>query len=78
MGSIRLLVFGQLVDFTKKNSLTIDGANDTKELVEQLNRDYPGLSGISYKIAVDKKIIDGNTKLEPGAEVALLPPFAGG
>jgi molybdopterin synthase sulfur carrier subunit len=47
-------------------------------LIQQLNQRYPALVNAPYIIAVDKKIVDGNTLLTGNNLVALLPPFAGG
>jgi molybdopterin converting factor small subunit len=47
-------------------------------LREQLENQFPGLRGMTYQIAVDKKIAATDTPIPPQSEVALLPPFSGG
>lgn len=37
-----------------------------------------GLAALSYAIAVDRRIVNGDAPLAGNEEVALMPPFAGG
>ncbi|MCL4281624.1 MAG: MoaD/ThiS family protein [Flavobacteriales bacterium] len=53
-------------------------APDTDALLRALEQHIPGLSSLSYALAVDRKIVRDNVKLGGGEEIALLPPFAGG
>jgi len=75
---VQVIVFGQLTDILGHQPVTMDDAPDTTTLIEQLNKRYPALVNKPYIIAVDKKIVTGNTPLTSGNTVALLPPFAGG
>ena len=43
-----------------------------------LNEKYPDLRTESYQIAVNQSIVTKDAGIEEGAEVAILPPFAGG
>lgn len=72
-----IIVFGQLVDVIGTDNLAIENVNDTNELTKELVTRYPALDSIKYAVAVDKKIISGNTLLSNNT-VALLPPFSGG
>lgn len=76
--SIRIKLFGLLADTIGKPLLELNGVENTDSLKQILFFDYPGLKNCQFIIAVDKKIIKQNQKLNPGDEVALLPPFAGG
>ncbi|HZH64273.1 MAG TPA: MoaD/ThiS family protein [Flavisolibacter sp.] len=75
---IRILVFGQLTDIVESSTLTLADVKDTDMLVAELNRRYPALAAVKYMVAVNKKTIAGNTILNEGSTVALLPPFSGG
>jgi sulfur-carrier protein len=75
---LNILVFGQLADITGKGSITVPMVQDTHALRELLLQQYPELSGMSYVIAIDKKLVNGNTALSPASNIALLPPFSGG
>ena len=71
-------IFGQLLDIIGKSSVQINDAADTDELINNLQSKYPALKNVTYKLAVDRTIIQSNTYLRQDAEIALLPPFSGG
>lgn len=48
------------------------------ELKNQLLEKYPVLRDRKFQIAVNQQITSDNFSIPPLAEVALLPPFAGG
>ena len=48
------------------------------ELVEKLKIQYPKLANVNFKVAVDQQLADFNHIIYDNAEIALLPPFAGG
>ena len=75
---IKVMIFGQLTDIIKSNTLTLTGTTDTKGLVDELKKQYPALSQAKYILAVDKQTVTENTILKDGSIVALLPPFSGG
>jgi len=58
--------------------MTLSGISDTNALVKQIHELYPLLAVNKYVIAVDRKIISGNTILNDNSTVALMPPFSGG
>ncbi len=76
--TVEVLAFGQIAEITGKNSWQESNISSTDELIEVLQKIYPSLHTITYKIAVDKKIIRQNTFLQPNSIVALLPAFSGG
>ena len=75
---VKVMIFGQLTDIIRSNTLTLTGTTDTKGLMEDLKKQYPALSQAKYILAVDKQTITENTILKDGSIVALLPPFSGG
>jgi molybdopterin converting factor small subunit len=75
---INLLVFGQIADITGKTTWKVSGVKNTDELSHILAETYPSLQSMKYSIAVNKKIIQGNTELNNDDTVAILPPFSGG
>ena len=75
---LQILVFGQLTDITGTGRVTVPMVHDADSLKELLLKQYPELSGISYVIAIDKKLINGNISLSASSSIALLPPFSGG
>ena len=75
---INLIIFGRLTDITGKSTMTLSGISDTNALIKQIHELYPLLAVNKYVIAVDRKIISGNTILNENSTVALMPPFSGG
>jgi len=75
---INLIIFGRLTEITGKSTMTLSGIPDTNALVEQMHAKFPLLAVNKYVLAVDKKIISGNTILKENSTVALMPPFSGG
>lgn len=74
---IKILFFGSLTDIAGA-SLVIRDIDDTNLLIKELNQTYPLLKELKYLVAVDQKVIGGNTVLTNGCTVALMPPFSGG
>ena len=75
---MNIKVFGQLTDIFNGENINIENAADLTELKNRLIDSYPALSGKTFVIAVNKKIIHENISLTQNAEIALLPPFSGG
>jgi molybdopterin synthase sulfur carrier subunit len=76
--AIKVILFGQLGDIAGRQAMEIEYVADTHELVQKVHDSFPELAGITYRIAVEKKIITDNTALQDETTVALLPPFSGG
>jgi molybdopterin converting factor small subunit len=75
---VNILLFGQLTDITRTDTIVLEDVKDTDNLVMALHAQYPELANTKYLIAVDKKVISANTPLTDNCPVALLPPFSGG
>jgi sulfur-carrier protein len=73
-----LRVFGQLTEHTGTTVLDLPKVEDTDALKKELERSYPGLAGMKYSIALNKKIVHHNMEITDGDELALMPPFSGG
>jgi molybdopterin synthase sulfur carrier subunit len=71
--------FGMIAELTgtAKADFELSG-NDVSELKEQLEKTFPALRGMSYKIAVNQKLALSKTQINQQDELAVLPPFAGG
>ena len=76
--SITIKLFGSLVDAVGKNEIPMQDITDTDSVRKKLIADFPVLENHSFVVAVSKRIVRENKKLNTGDEVALLPPFAGG
>ncbi len=58
--------------------VAVPDACTVAELAGLLADRYPGLADTTFKIAVDRRIADEPEAVPAGAEIAVLPPFAGG
>lgn len=76
--TIQILSFGRLKEFVQDGSLELKEATDTDGFNQLLQAQFPALKDMKYAIAVNQKMVTGNTALPAGATVALLPPFSGG
>ncbi len=74
---LKVQAFGLLAEIVG-NNIIVDKQTDTDSLKKQLAVQFPSLVDIKYAIAVDKKIIAGNTLINEASIIALLPPFSGG
>lgn len=72
------MLFGQLKEIAGTGFLQIDSIHDTDELRLKMQSLFPRMATMKYAIAVNKKIVSGNTIITPESSVALLPPFSGG
>jgi sulfur-carrier protein len=75
---ITIFLFGQLKDIVGNSRLDLDDIADTDSLTKELKQRFPLLENMKFALSVDRKIISGNTSLNPNSEIALLPPFSGG
>ena len=78
MMKVTLILFGQLKDITGAQHLEFDNVFDVNALKSALTAKYPALAKAEFIIAVNKKIVHENIRLEDHAEIALLPPYSGG
>lgn len=72
--------FGMLAEAVGCEEENLSLSNTTVESIKKvLLNQYPALKDMSFKIAVNHKIIDDHSgMISDNAEIALLPPFAGG
>ncbi len=76
--SIKVMLFGSLADLAGKSELWFSNCQDIQSLKDKLLNEFPELRNSKFLISVDKKLVKDNHQLQPGTEVAFLPPFAGG
>ena len=75
--AVEIIIFGHLADIAG-SSLSMENVRDTNALVSGLHKLYPALANTKYLIAVNKSVVNENTKLKENSIVTLLPPFSGG
>lgn len=77
---VEVLYFGLIEEAlgVTKESIPITTKTGLIDFKQILLKKYPLLNELAFQIAVNKKLTSNNPILEEGAEIALLPPFAGG
>lgn len=76
--NIHIRLFGSLAELVGKQEFNINDCMDTNAVKEKLITEFPQLKKCEFLISVNKQIVKTNQKLEPGNEIAFLPPYAGG
>ncbi len=73
-------MFGMIAELFKTDRLACDLPADAT--VETLRRHLaalkPQLSDMQYAVALDHEIADDTAPIDSAADIAVLPPFAGG
>ena len=75
--AVKIQLFGQLKQITGVSEIITD-AMDTDGLMKEFAARYPLIENLTYLIAVDRTIVQSNTPIKAGQELALLPPYSGG
>lgn len=76
MATIKIISFGRLKEILGSDFET--EAENTEELMNQLNEKFPQLKELKLRIAINQKIISENIKLNNNDVAALMPPYSGG
>jgi molybdopterin converting factor subunit 1 len=78
--NLSILYFGMIaeaVEQTTENWISVESLT-VAELRSQLLEKYPILRDRKFQIAVNQQIVEDSLTVPAQAEIALLPPFAGG
>ncbi|WP_432712976.1 MoaD/ThiS family protein [Pedobacter sp.] len=75
---IEIISFGQIASFISKQQIDNAAITDTDALKTYLEKNYPQLQQLKYKLALNKDIVQENRTLTNNDVVALMPPFSGG
>lgn len=64
----------------REERISVEGATTLEELASKIQILHPGLAGIqkSTRYAVNLEIVNGDTVLQDGDEVGVLPAVTGG
>ncbi|QRR02020.1 MoaD/ThiS family protein [Dyadobacter sandarakinus] len=78
--SFRITYYGMLAEIAGRSEelLDEDGRLTVGQLRGLITDKYPAMRERKFKIAVNQQIADDLAPVEAHAEIALLPPFAGG
>lgn len=80
-GSVKVQFFGAAADLAGARETELQSGETTlEELWELLVENHPGLSPMRKNLAfaVNEEYARGGDRVQPGDEVAVLPPVSGG
>lgn len=75
---IEIITFGKIAEFMNSQRFTFAGIQDTDGLKQELEKSFPNLANMKYKLALNKNIVHDNLILQHLDTVAIMPPFSGG
>jgi molybdopterin converting factor small subunit len=75
--AVKIQLYGQLKQITGVSEIITDAA-DTDALMKEIAARFPLLENLTCLIAVNRNIVQTNTAIKEGQELALLPPYSGG
>ena len=75
--AVTVLFFGAAREVTGKEAEGYK-TGDTAELRKQILERYPGLGQISFRLALNRVLLNEDTGLKGNDIIAILPPFEGG
>ena len=75
---VEVRLFGMFNEQADSSKLHFEDIPDTDSLIRRIHHNYPSLENTSFSLSVNQHIIDKNTCLADGDEIALMPPFSGG
>ena len=77
---VQIAAFGPLTDVLGGEPIEMDVSlpATAADLRAELTRRFPGLAAHRYRLAVDERLVSEEASIAAAAEIALLPPFAGG
>lgn len=76
---VNIKYFGAIAEKTGRYDELIDVSEpiDSSSISEVLKAKY-GLHDLTYRLSVNRKLVDERIEIKENDEIALLPPFAGG
>jgi molybdopterin synthase sulfur carrier subunit len=75
---VKVLFFGVLSEITGSGVKFYGDVKSVEHLKLRINDDFPELEHYKFKVSLNNELINGDSLLKNGDEVAFLPPFAGG
>lgn len=75
---VKVLFFGVLSEVTGTNWKHYREVSSISDLKFRIQDEFPEVVNYNFRISLNNEIIDNDTILKDGDEVALMPPFAGG
>jgi molybdopterin synthase sulfur carrier subunit len=75
---VKVLFFGVLAEVTQTGLKCYEDVKTIEHLKQRSADDFPEIVHYNFRISLNNELINDNSALSDGDEVAFLPPFAGG
>jgi len=75
---IELISFGKISEFIDNQKIEIGAIGTTDALRAFLEKNFPMLAGMKYKLALNKDLVQHDTQIHHLDRIAIMPPFSGG
>jgi sulfur-carrier protein len=75
--AVKIHLYGMLKQMAGAPEIVVE-VKDTDGLIKEMTSRFPALENLSCLVVVDRQIIQSNTPVREGQELALLPPYSGG
>ncbi len=77
---IKVQYFGMIAEAAGTSNEELELTNNAmvSSFIQVIQNKYPALKNMDFKIALNQSIVDDSTEIKEDAELAVLPPFAGG
>lgn len=75
---VKILFFGVLSEVAKTGIKHYRDVKSISDLKFRILDDFPEISHYIYRISLNNELINDDSFLKDGDEIALMPPFAGG
>ena len=74
---VQIHFYGPFTD-SEKAPFQLSDVKDTDTLQRIIQQTYPQLATATYRLVVNKHLINQNQPLHDGDNIGFLPPFSGG
>lgn len=77
---LNIIYLGKISEITEVSNEVLEWVESVsvQDVIDKLTLKYPLLAFESFQISVNRNLVEFSHRLTDDAELALLPPFAGG
>jgi len=75
---VKVLFFGVLSEVTGTGTKIYEDVKSTEHLKQRVADEFPEIVHYKFRISLNDSLINADTMLTDGDEIAFIPPFAGG
>ena len=75
---VRLFASYREIAGTNQVQLQLQEGATVADLLKRLRHDFPGLPAQGFRVAINAEFVEASQVIQPGDELALIPPVSGG